>query len=147
MNKALGVAVGIIMIAISFVVFPIILDSTTAILTDDVVATVASATTTADQTSKAFTVDSDVYENETSSVVKITSSNSSDNPTVSAVNGKSITVSGLAANSTRTLTITYQTAALGEYTGLAAIVKVAPLIIFVSIIGVALGGAYFSFKR
>lgn len=145
MNKALGVAVGIIMIAIAFVVFPIIMDASDSILapekTQVITVPTASGVTTA-----TLTLTDGVYENDKANVT-LSSSNSNDVPVVSSASGKSVVVTGLEASSTRIMNVAYASDALDNYTGLAAIVKVAPLIVFVSILGVAIGGAYFSFKK
>lgn len=145
MNKALGVAVGIIMIAIAFVVFPIIMDASDSILapekTQVITVPTASGVTTA-----TLTLTDGVYENDKGNVT-LSSSNANDTPVVSSASGKSVVVTGLEASSTRIMNVTYASDALDNYTGLAAIVKVAPLIVFVSILGVAIGGAYFSFKK
>lgn len=145
MNKALGVAVGIIMIAIAFVVFPIIMDASDSILapekTQVITVPTASGVTTA-----TLTLTDGVYENDKANVT-LSSSNANDVPVVSSASGKSVVVTGLEASSTRIMNVAYASDALDNYTGLAAIVKVAPLIVFVSILGVAIGGAYFSFKR
>lgn len=137
MKKIMAAVVAVVGIAIAFVVFPIITDSTTALLTDEYTQTVASATAVGG--TYTATVQNDVYENQTSSVISITSSDSSSNPVASAVNGKNITITGL-ENSAQNLTITYQTAALGDYTGLSAIIKIAPMLIFViMIVGLVTG--------
>lgn len=145
MNKAMSVAVGIIMIAISFVVFPIIMDATDSILapqkTQVITVPTASGTTTA-----TVTLSDGVYENKTSNV-ELSSSNSNDVPVVSSASGQTVGISGLEASSTRLLTVNYASTGLNNYTGLGAIVRVAPLIVFVSILGVAIGGAYWSFKK
>jgi len=55
-------------------------------------------------------------------------------------------VTGLNDDDSRTLTITYETDALTEYTGMGALVAVAPLLIFIAVIGAVVFGAYSSFK-
>ena len=145
MNKALAVAIGIIMIAISFVVFPIILDASQSILAPEKTQ-VITVPTAGGVTTATLTLSDGVYDNDKSNVT-LSSSNSNDTPVVSSASGKNVVVTGLEASSTRIMNVTYGSTALDNYTGLAAIVKVAPLIVFVSILGVAIGGAYFSFKK
>ena len=131
----MAAVVAVVGIAIAFVVFPIITDATTGLLTNDVT---QSITGTAASNTYVATVQQDVYENKTSAV-SVTSSDPDSNPVVSSVNGKSITITGL-ENGSQTLTINYQTAALTDYTGLAAIVKIAPMLVFViMIIGLVAG--------
>lgn len=135
MKKVMAAVVAVVGIAIAFVVFPIITDATTGLLTDDVTQTISA---TAASNTYIATLQQDVYENKTSAV-SVTSSDASSNPVVSAVNGKSVTITGL-ENGAQTLTVNYQTAALGDYTGLAAIVKIAPMLVFViMIIGLVAG--------
>ena len=129
MKKVMAAVVAVVGIAIAFVVFPIITDATTNLLTNDITQTI---TGTAASNTYVATVSNDVYENKTSAVT-VTSSDADSNPVVSAVNGKSITITGL-ENGSQTLTIKYQTAALNDYTGLAAIVKIAPMLVFVVLI-------------
>lgn len=145
MNKALGVAVGIIMIAIAFVVFPIIMDASDSILAPEKTQ-VVTVPTAGGVTTATLTLTDGVYENDKANVT-LSSSNANDVPVVSSASGKSVVVTGLEASSTRIMNVAYASDALDNYTGLAAIVKVAPLIVFVSILGVAIGGAYFSFKK
>ena len=129
MKKLMAAVVAIVGIAVAFVVFPIITDSTSALLTNDVTQTI---TGTAASNTYVATLQNDVYENKTSAV-SVTSSDTDSVPVVSAVNGKSVTITGL-ENGSQTLTITYQVAALTDYTGLAAIVKIAPMLVFVVLI-------------
>lgn len=137
MKKVLAAVVAIISVAIAFVVFPIITDATTNLLTDEYTQNVASATAVGG--SYTATVQNDVYEGNTSSVISVTSSDTDSNPVVSSVSGKQVTITGL-TNDPQNLTIKYQTAALGNYTGLSAIIKIAPMLVFVVImIGLVTG--------
>ncbi len=129
MKKVMAAVVAVVGIAVAFVVFPIITDATTNLLTNDVTQTISA---TAASNTYIATLQNDVYENKTSAV-KVTSSDADSNPVVSVVNGKSVTITGL-ENGAQTLTVKYQTAALNDYTGLAAIVKIAPMLVFVILI-------------
>lgn len=131
MKKVLAAVVGIISVAIAFIVFPIITDATTSLLTDENTQTVASATAVGN--SYTATVNYDVYEGKTTSVLSVTSSDTSSNPVVSAVSGKQITITGL-ENGAQNLVIKYQSAALGDYTGLSAIIKIAPMLVLIVIV-------------
>ena len=136
MKKILAAVVAVVGIAVAFVVFPIITDSTTELLTNDVTQTIRSVTPSSG--TYIATVQNDVYDNNTG-MVTVTSSDSSSNPVVSTVSGKTVTITGL-TNSSQNLTVTYAVAALGNYTGLAAIVKIAPMLVFVvMIIGLVAG--------
>ena len=141
MNKMMAVVMMVISIAISFVVFPIITDATRGLLTDDVTQTVASATT-ANGTYVA-TVQDEIYDEDVDSVISVTTDVQADNPVVSAVSGKTITITGLNTSAAdRTITIKYQKPALTEFTGMAQIVKIIPLLVLVAIFGGLFGGTY-----
>ena len=137
---------GIIAIAIAFIIFPIVLDAAGSVLshsndvkqTDEV--TTAVAVTTAD-----VVLEHELYEADVLNVVSITSTLGTDVPTADSYveATKTLTVSGLTADTTRNLTITYETESMGVFTGLGSIVKVAPLIIF---IGLLAGGGFGLFR-
>ena len=145
MKKVMTVMMSVISIAIAFVVFPIITDATHNLLTDQETATVASVTTL-DGTYTA-TVQDEVYKDELK-YVTVTSSVNTDAPVVSSVSGKTINITGLDDSvSTRTLTIKYDTAALTEYTGLSAIISIAPLLVFVVIFLGMFAGSWAVFRN
>jgi len=145
MKKVMTVMMSVISIAIAFVVFPIITDATHNLLTDQETATVASVTTL-DGTYTA-TVQDEVYKDDIKNVT-VTSSVNTDVPVVSSVSGKSISISGLNTSvQTRTLTIKYDTAALNEYTGLSAIISIAPLLVFVVIFLGMFAGSWAVFRN
>lgn len=141
MSKMMAVVMMVISIAISFVVFPIITDATRGLLTDDVTQTVASATT-ANGTYVA-TVQDEIYDEDVDSVISVTTDVQADNPVVSAVSGKTITITGLTTSATnRTITIKYQKPALTQFTGMTQIVRIIPLLVLVSIFAGLFGGTY-----
>lgn len=146
MNKAMGVAIGVISIAIMFIVFPILLSGAHTIQTDEVTQVFEDVETT-DGTSATLTLTQALYATRASDVLSA-SGGVGDTITVSTVPAATrIVVGGLATSATRDITVVYEIDALTDYTGLSAIVGIAPLIVFVSILGVAVAGAYFSFKR
>ena len=87
----------------------------------------------------------DLYEAGVGNVESITSTEGTDTPTADSYveATKTLTVGGLIASATRTLTTTYETESMNIYTGLGSIIKVAPLIVF---IGLLAGGGYGLFK-
>lgn len=139
MRKVLSAVIAVVAIAIAFVVFPIITDATTDLLTDEYTQTVASAT--AVDGKYQATLSHDVFDNKTGSVLSVTSNEATDNPVVVSVNEKQVTISGLdSSEATRDLTIKYQSGALGDYVGLEAIVKITPMLIYVvMILGLVVG--------
>lgn len=141
MNKMMAVVMMVISIAISFVVFPIITDATRGLLTDDVTQTVASATTV--NGTYVATVQDDIYDEDVDSVISVTTDVQADNPVVSSVSGKTITITGLNTSATdRTITIKYQKPALTEFTGMTQIVRIIPLLVLIAIFGGLFGGTY-----
>jgi hypothetical protein len=142
----MGVAIGVISIAIMFIVFPIVLDSSHTIQTDQETQTVTDVVTTSG-TSATLTLTQALFKARVADVVSL-SGGVGDTITVSTIPaGTKVVIGGLATSATRDVTIVYDVDALTDYTGLGAIVGIAPLIIFVSILGVAVAGTYFSFKR
>jgi len=155
-NKSmLSMVLGIIAIAIAFVVFPIVLDSTGTILShtgDTMEADSAttgvpnyteddSATTGVGELTADIVLTYDLYEAAVGNVESITSTEAGDTPTANSYveATKTLTVGGLIASATRTLTTTYETESMDVYTGLGSIAKVAPLMVFIGLIA---GGGF-----
>ena len=136
-KNILPMVMGIIAIAIAFVIFPIVLDATSDLLghTGDVLdtfeVTTGAAVTTAD-----VVLTYDLYEGDVSNVKSITSTEPTDVPVANTytVATRSLNITGLTAEKTRTLSVTYLTVSTNVYTGLGSIVKVAPLIVFVGLL-------------
>ena len=147
MGKAMGVAIGIIGIAIMFIVFPIILDGSHTIQTDQVTQVIEGVETGLGVSTATITITEPLYMTRAQDVVSA-SGGAGDTITVSTVpSGTVLVIGGLAAEATRDVTVVYEVDALTDYTGLGAIVGIAPLIVFVAILGTAVAGAYFSFKQ
>ncbi len=137
---------GIIAIAIAFIIFPIVLDATGALLADSSsVLQVEEVTTAVASTEADVVLDYDLYEADVANVVSITSTLGTDVPVAASYveATKTLTVSGLTVDTTRNLAITYLTESMGIYTGLGSIAKVAPLMVF---IGLLAGGGFGLFK-
>ena len=146
MGKAMGVAIGIIAIAIMFIVFPIVLDGSHTIQTDEVTQVFEDVETTSG-TAATLTLTQGLYKTRAQDVVSA-SGGEGDTITVSTVAAATrIVVGGLETSATRDITVVYEIDALTDYTGLGAIVGIAPLIVFVAILGTAVAGAYFSLKK
>ena len=145
-GSMISMVMGIIAIAIAFVVFPIVLDATSTVLehTSDYMEA-DSATTGLGETTADIVLTYDLYEAGVGNVESITSTEATDTPTADSYveATKTLTVGGLTAEKTRTLTTTYESEAMNIYTGLGSITKVAPLIVF---IGLLAGGGYGLFK-
>jgi len=137
---------GIIAIAIAFIIFPIVLEATGSVLahTGNVMQT-DTVTTGVAITEADVVLKYDLYEGDVANVVSITSTEATDVPVAASyvVATKTLTISGLIAEKTRDLTTTYETESMGVFTGLGSIVKVAPLMVF---IGLLAGGGFGLFR-
>ena len=133
MGKRAGSAIGVLLIAVSFLVFPLILDSFDSIgraeATNAATVTTAVAVTTGN-----ITLHNSLYEDAVTSVNNITSTDTDDVPLAAsyATATKELNVSGLDGNTTRTLTITYDTAR-DDYS-IASLTSFTPLLIFLVLI-------------
>lgn len=138
--------VGLISIAIAFLVFPVVLTATNNIVTDQQSDTFAGVVDSGTPNYQAtVTLTQDLYDDTTARISVITSSSGTDTPvagTYTAASG-SLVVTGLNANApgttSRTLGVTYEYNAVNEYTGLDDVAVMAPLVIFV---GLLFGGSF-----
>lgn len=148
MDKAMGIVMTVVAVAVMLIVFPIILDASEELRAGTETQTFAAAATGADETSATVNLTYDLWRDSSSNVKSITSDNPSDTPVAGTYTAgtKSLTVTGLAANSTRNLTVAYQVGRLGDYTGLDSIVSLAPLLLIIGMLGAILGGTYLAWK-
>jgi hypothetical protein len=148
MNKALGIVMVVVAVAISFIVFPIVLDSSEELRTDNQADTFAAVATGVGETDADVVLTVDLWQDTAAYVVSIASDNGGDTPVAGTYTAatNTLNVTGLADDDTRELIVTYQIAALDDYTGLDAIVAVAPLLLFIGILGAIIGGLWSSWK-
>jgi len=149
MGRSGSVIVGIIMVAVMFVLFPIVMESTHSLQTDEYVQKEAAVATGAGETAADVVLDEALWDDSTTYVASVTSDNVADTPVVGTYTAgtQTLNVTGLAESDTRTLTITYEYDGLTEYTGMGAMVAVAPLLLFLGVIGAVVGGLYVGFKN
>jgi hypothetical protein len=148
MGKSGSVILGIIMVAVMFVIFPIVMDSAHTLQTDAEVQTEAAVVTGAGVTDADIVLTEALWDDDNTYVTSIVSDNVLDTPVagVYTAGTLSLNVTGLAAADTRTLVLTYEYDGLTDYTGMGALVAVAPLLLFLAVIGAVVGGLYVSFK-
>lgn len=148
MGKSGSVIVGIIMVAVMFIIFPIVMDSAHALQTEEYTQEEAAVETGVGETSADVVLDEELWSDSVDNVVSIASDDETDTPVAGsyAAATQTLTVTGLTAETTRALTIFYKTDALTDYTGMGAIVAVAPLLLFLGVIGAVVGGLYSGFK-
>lgn len=145
MGKTMSVVMGVVSIAIVFIVFPILLEGAHTIQTDQVVETRTDVITTAGTTAT-VTLSQALFKTRAADVVSISSSEI-ETPTVTTVsNATVIVVGGLNTSATRELSIAYEVDALTDYTGLSAIVGVSPMLVFIGVLGIVVAGAWFAWK-
>jgi len=142
--------IGIVGIAIAMIMFPIILEGTHDIATDQQIDTSTNVATSGTPSYQGvITLSQDLYNNSVGQVTSITSSSGTDTPvaaTYVSASG-SLTVTGLLDTGTRTLVTTYDYDAIDTYSGMDSVVHIAPLFVFV---GLLFGGslsAYAGFRQ
>lgn len=148
MNRISPVIFGIIGVAILMIIFPIIMSSTHDLKTDSIVQTAAAVVTGAGEVAADVVLTNDLYNDDNGSVISITSNNVADTPVAGTYTAatNTLNITGLAASDTRTLTITYEFDALTDYTGMSAMVGMTPLLIWVAILAIVVGGTWFAMK-
>ena len=141
-------AITIISIMIMFIMFPLILDSTHDVRTDEEVDTFAAISTGVGETTANVTLTRELWDEETTSVTTITST-LSETPTASSYNSttQALTIAGLVSSNTRTFTVAYDYGALDDYTGMDSMAGMAPLLIFMGIFIAIIGGLYSGYKN
>ena len=124
-----GGALGILLIIIAFILFPLLLNSFSDITREEVTSTTGVAETTG-----SITLNSGLFEDNVDYVVSIDSSDDDDLPVASEYNSvtKALVVTGLDDSSTRSLEATYYTERDDDYTS--SLSSVAPFLIFASLL-------------
>jgi len=161
-SNVMKIVIGIVGLTISFLVFPIVMSSAHTIHTDEEVATYTKATGAGETTVECLLTRS-LYDSDTNNVVSIANTWAGTETAVASsyVSAtKALTVGGLVASGTRTLTITYEYDATTNWTGLGDMIDLSPFILFMAILlsGISLvwgavkefGGGFgggFSFRR
>lgn len=111
----------------------------------------SEVSTPAAVTSANITLSYDLYADAVANVVSSTSNITGDTPSASAYVSVSrqLTVSGLASNTSRTLTVDYEIAdpALAELPTIDAILLVAVFLYFIAILGLIAGAIYSYFRQ
>jgi len=150
-NNIMKTVGGIIALTIAFLVFPLIMASSHEVHTDEE-SSAYQVVTGVGETTAPVTLTRSLYDADTNNVESITNTWSGTETAVASsyVSAtKVLTVGGLVASGTRTLTIAYDYDATTGYTGLGEMIDLAPFIIFMAILlsGVALlWGAVKQFK-
>lgn len=149
MGRSMQVVIGIVGVAILMIVFPIIMTATHDLQTDDQADAFEAVVTGVGETAADVVLTIDLYSDDTEHVLSITSDNENDTPVAGTYTAatNTLNVTGLNADDTRTLTVEYETDALTDYTGMSALVGMTPLLIWVSILAIVIGGTWYAFKH
>ena len=144
MNK-LGVGFGIIIIILAFIILPFTLDAFDSWNYKEE-QNISSVTTATGITTGNITLGYELYSSNLDSVLSISSSDTDDTPAPSSYNenNKILTVSGLQAETTRTLTTGYRTPRADSY--LPTLAGIFPLFITLCLLAVGGGIAWRSWK-
>jgi len=146
MGKMQSVLVMIIAIVVMLLMFPLLLSGVHTTQTTKVTETTAGIVTTSG-TSATLTLTTSAWQHR-ASVITIGSAGAGDTPAVSAVSvdGRTVTVTGLATSLTRVLTASYDVDALTDYTGMSTFVALIPFLVMIAAIGVLVFGAVNAFR-
>jgi len=148
LGKAMSTVMLIVGIAVSVLFFPMVLSSMDSIQFASNTGTYAAVTTGVGETTADVVLSTALYNDDNGHVTSITSTVGTDVPVAGTYVAatKTLTVTGLTASESRTLTVIYDSDNLSDYTGLGTIVSLSPLIIWLVILG-ALGiGLYSNVK-
>lgn len=133
MGKRSGSAIGVLLITIAFLVFPLLLNAFDEIGRAEATNT-ATIVTGLGETSGNITLHNSLYSDALTSVDNITSTVTADVPLAAAYSTatKQLNVSGLGANDTRSLTVTYDTAR-DDYS-LSTLSSFTPMVLFMCLL-------------
>lgn len=128
MKPMMKVAIGMVMVVIAFILFPIVLSSLDDLIQDRQTDSYAAAVT-GDNTTYIALLTQALHDDALAEVQSI-SSNATETPYASSYDSYYLTVANLSANETRALTIIYDYGALDSYTGMETLALVAPVVTF-----------------
>jgi len=148
-GKSMGGVVGIIGVVILMIVFPIVMSATHDLQIDEQADAFAGVATGAGETDADVVLTVDLYGDDNTNVLSIVSSLETDVPVAGTYTAatNTLNVTGLTAESSRTLTVTYEIDALTSFTGMAALFGITPLHVTVSIQVIVIASTWYSFKK
>lgn len=149
MNNAGRVVVSLIMVVVLLIMFPMVLDATHDLQTDDQTQTFAAVATGAGVVEADVVLTYDLFSDTIASVTSVTSDNVADTPAASAWTGatNTLTVDGLAESDTRTLTVTYEYDGLTSYSGMSSLAGLTPLLLWFAVLAVLIGSMVQAVKQ
>ncbi len=143
MAKVFTGLVVILFLIIVMMFLPDLTASTHDTLTDSYTET-ANVTTGAAETTGQMTLANELYNDDVAYVTSLGSSRGTDNPVASSYSPTSgnLTISGLDANTWRTMTTIYDAEATGDYTGLKPGLQMMPTLILLSVIAISVAAIW-----
>jgi len=147
MGNTSKVVIGLIMIAVLMVIFPIVMSSTHDLQTDEYTQ-VAEVTTGVGVTAGDVVLTYAAWNDSNSSVISVVSSEETDTPVIGTYTAatKTLNITGLAESLTRNITLVYEHDALTSFTGMGSLVGITPLLLWISVIATVIGGAWFAVR-
>ena len=148
MQKVLGPVLIIIGLIVMYYMFPSLMVSINQVRSDDFPYSFYSVATAGGVTNATVVLPNgkSLYQSDIGNIETVTSDNVADHPTVQnyAAAGTVLSVQGLAAGSSRNLTVTYLTPALTGYSGLDQFTGITPLLLMIGGLFVIIGGVWAS---
>ena len=143
-QKVMGVVGGVILIMIGFILFPMLMTSVHDVQTDVMIQVEADVVTGVGETTANIVLDEANWTGDNTGITVV----SDHEPDTEAIGTytpgtKTQQITGLIAEQTRTLTLTYEYDGLTDYTGLGPMAALAPLILFVMLV---FGGGFTIFS-
>ena len=142
MGQGVKVVIGLIMVAVLMIVFPIVMTATHDLQTENQTDAGLACTSDPDD----VTLTEDLWNADTDSVVSAVDSEGNLLTATAYVEAtKVLTVTGWVTPAT-TCTIVYETDALTTYTGMGPLVGITPLLIWIAVLATVLGSIWFAVK-
>ena len=138
MGKIGGIALGVILVIVGFLLLPGLIGSTHSALTTNYTETYAPVTTGAGVTTANVTLSLPLYNANIAEIESITSNNTLDHPSAQLYVESSgvLQVKALAESENRLLTVKYTTADDSGYTGFDTFMKLSPMLIVLGLLGI-----------
>lgn len=133
MGGVLLMAIGLVFLSIGFLVFPIVISGTDAILNSTDTQIDAGLVTTGNVTTGDMPLSRTLWQSDVANVVSI-SSNATETPVADNYTGGSLYFTSLSGNITRLLTVHYLRGSIDDYTGLRGVIGVSPMIVLIGFI-------------
>ena len=140
------IVVGLIMVAVLMIIFPIVMNATHDLQTDAYTQAENITITDAPDGTGTMVCDIEVWNDDVASVTSVTATGQTLSASAYAAATETLTISGFSANTSYITTAVYEYDALTDYTGMGALVAITPLLIWIAVLATVLGGIYFAVK-